>query len=103
MVQGGVVEDPDNVARPIDSQVIPQAAPLALPVGWRRAITDAVAHRRAPLPLAPTNGNLSLPADLLITADGSVAAVKYGVHAYDQWSVDELLDLASGFDRGTGT
>jgi hypothetical protein len=75
----------------------------ALPVGWRRAITDAVAHRRAPLPLAPTNGNLGLPADLLITADGSVAAVKYGAHAYDQWSVDELLDLASGFGRGAGT
>ena len=36
-------------------------------------------------------------------ADGSVAAVKYGVHAYDQWSVDELLDLAGGFGRGTGT
>jgi peroxiredoxin len=75
----------------------------ALPVGWRRAIADAVAHRRAPLPLAPTNGNLGLPADLLITTDGNVAAVKYGVHAYDQWSVDELLDLASGFDRGAGT
>jgi peroxiredoxin len=74
----------------------------ALPIGWRRAFADAVAHRRAPLPLAPTNGNLGLPADLLITADGSVAAVKYGVHAYDQWSVDELLDLASGFGRGAG-
>ena len=75
----------------------------ALPVGWRHAIGNAVAHRRAPLPLAPTNGNLGLPADLLITADGSVAAVKYGVHAYDQWSVDELLHLASGFGRDAGT
>jgi hypothetical protein len=75
----------------------------ALPVCWRHVIANAVAHRRVPLPLAPTNGNLGLPADLLITADGSVAAVKYGVHAYDKWSVDELLDLASGFDRGAGT
>jgi hypothetical protein len=76
----------------------------ALPVGWRHVIANAVSHhRRVPLPLGPTNGNLGLPADLLITADGSVAAVKYGVHAYDQWSVDELLDLASGFDRGAGT
>jgi hypothetical protein len=65
--------------------------------------SKAVAHRRASLPLAPTNGNLGLSVDLLITADGSVAAVKYGVHVYDQWSVDELLDLASGFGRGTGT
>lgn len=75
----------------------------ALPGGWRHAIAGAVAHRRGPLPLAPTNGNLGLPADLLITADGTVAAVKYGVHAYDQWSVDELVGLASGFDPGAGT
>src|SRR5277367_6977313 len=68
----------------------------ALPSGWRHATANAVAHRRAPLPLAPTNGNLGLPADLLIAADGRVAAVKYGVHAYDQWSVDELLDTAAG-------
>jgi peroxiredoxin len=74
----------------------------AIPVGWRRAIADAVAHRRAPLPLAPTNGNLGLPADLLITAEGNVVAAKYGVHAYDQWSVDELLDLASGFGPDAG-
>jgi peroxiredoxin len=68
----------------------------ALPGGWRHAIANAVAHRRAPLPLAPTNGNLGLPADLLIAGDGHVAAVKYGTHAYDQWSVDELLDAARG-------
>jgi peroxiredoxin len=68
----------------------------ALPGGWRYAVANAVAHRRAPLPLAPTNGNLGLPADLLIAGDGRVVAVKYGAHAYDQWSVDELLDAASG-------
>ncbi len=68
----------------------------ALPGGWRHAIANAAAHRRAPLPLAPTNGNLGLPADLLIAGDGRVAAVKYGAHAYDQWSVDELLELARG-------
>jgi hypothetical protein len=65
----------------------------ALPGGWRHAIANAVAHRRAPLPAAPTNGNLGLPADLLIASDGRVVAVKYGAHAYDQWSVDELLEL----------
>jgi peroxiredoxin len=69
---------------------------LALPGGWGHAIANAVAHRRGPMPLAPTNGNLGLPADLLIASDGRVAAVKYGVHAYDQWSVDELLDAAKG-------
>jgi peroxiredoxin len=66
----------------------------ALPGGWRHAIANAIAHRRAPLPAAPTNGNFGLPADLLIASDGRVVAVRYGAHAYDQWSVDELLELA---------
>jgi hypothetical protein len=55
----------------------------ALPAGWRQAVATAVANRRAPL-----------PADLLIGADGRVKATKYGSHAYDQWSVDELLSIA---------
>jgi AhpC/TSA family len=47
---------------------------------------------------APRHGDsaLGLPADLLITAEGRVRAVKYGRHANDQWSVDELLSLARG-------
>lgn len=35
-----------------------------------------------------------LPADFLIGSDGRVLATKYGRHADDQWSVDEMLDLA---------
>jgi hypothetical protein len=42
-----------------------------------------------------------LPADLLISGDGHLAGVKYGAHAYDQWSVDELLDLATNSNRAT--
>jgi len=34
------------------------------------------------------------PADFLIGTDGTVLARKYGAHADDQWSVDELLKLA---------
>lgn len=41
----------------------------------------------------PEGGPLGLPADLLISADGKVVASHYGKHAYDQWSVDELLAL----------
>lgn len=37
---------------------------------------------------------LGLPADFLIAPDGRVFACKYGVHANDQWSVDDLLLLA---------
>lgn len=43
----------------------------------------------------PHGGRLGLPADFLIAPHGGVLAAKYGEHAYDQWSVDELLELAS--------
>jgi peroxiredoxin len=34
------------------------------------------------------------PADFLIASDGRVVASKYGEYPGDQWSVDELLELA---------
>jgi peroxiredoxin len=45
---------------------------------------------------APAKGEsaLGLPADFLIDPDGRVRAAKYGRHASDHWSVDELLQLA---------
>ena len=45
-------------------------------------------------PIAPTGGPFGLPADFLIAPDGRIAAVKYGQNAYDQWTVDELLEHA---------
>ena len=50
--------------------------------------------RELPPRFPPAGGRLGLPADFLITVDGLVAAVKYGQHAYDQWSVDDLLGYA---------
>lgn len=49
------------------------------------------------LPVIPPKGRgmVGLPADFLIASDGRVLACKYGAHAYDQWSVDELLALAT--------
>lgn len=41
----------------------------------------------------PEGGPLGLPADFLMDTDGKVVASHYGRHAYDQWSVDELLAL----------
>jgi hypothetical protein len=32
----------------------------------------------------------------MIAPSGRIYAVKYGAHAYDQWSVDELLTLGRG-------
>jgi len=39
--------------------------------------------------------HLGLPADFLIASDGCVVARKYGRHADDQWSVDEIVELAN--------
>src|SRR6266576_5088014 len=66
-----------------------------------RALRAAIAGQTAALgkrstmralgPIKPTGGPFGLPADFLIAPDGRDAAVKYGEHAYDQWTVDELL------------
>ncbi|MBN3507611.1 peroxiredoxin-like family protein [Mycolicibacterium nivoides] len=40
-------------------------------------------------------GRLGLPADFLVAPDGVVVAAKYGSHADDQWSVDDLLRAAA--------
>ena len=45
--------------------------------------------------LTAKEDHFSQPADFLIGSDGVVLAAKYGKHASDQWSVDELLALAS--------
>jgi peroxiredoxin len=45
--------------------------------------------------LALRENHLGKPADFLIDADGAVRARKYGTHADDQWSVDEILALAA--------
>ena len=36
---------------------------------------------------------LGLPADFLIGSDGEVVACKYGRHAYDHWTMDEVIEL----------
>ncbi len=51
-------------------------------------------ERRMP-PAAPTGGVDGLPADLLIASDGRVLAVKYGDTPYDQWTVNEVLELVA--------
>lgn len=63
----------------------------------------ALARGRAKAPkLRPDGGRLGLPADFLIGADGRLLAAKYGEHAGDQWSVDELLALAAGAPAPSG-
>jgi peroxiredoxin len=45
---------------------------------------------------SPAGGRLGLPADFLIAPDGAILASKHGEHAYDQWSVDEVLSKGKG-------
>src|SRR6266545_4815236 len=61
---------------------------------WRSLWGILFDHKPVPS-LNPGGGRLGLPADLLIASDGIVVASKYGVHVYDQWSVDELLGLVA--------
>jgi hypothetical protein len=79
----------------------PRAWPaIARAVGTELAATARRDDRPAP-PSHPEGGRLGLPADFLIAPDGAVLAAKYGEHADDQWSVDELLALSAGHDRAT--
>lgn len=94
-----VVADPDKRAY-VEYGV--ESAPRALldPRVWgpilRAVVTGIV--RRAPLPARrPAGGRIGLPADLLIAPDGRTVASKHGEHAYDQWSVDEILAHADEF------
>jgi len=48
------------------------------------------------LGLRPAGGPLGLPGDFLIAPSGQIKAAKYGTHAFDQWSVDEVIALARG-------
>lgn len=79
---------------------------LLLPRAWApivRAVLSGVrevARGREHLPsTSPNGGRLGLPADFLIAPDGRVLAAKHGEHVYDQWSVDELLELAARTPR----
>lgn len=82
-----------------------EASPRALldPRAWPAIIRSVgvaaieVALRRRPMPPAvPEEGNLGLPADFLVEPDGRIAAVHYGTHAADQWSVNDVIRLAAG-------
>ena len=75
------------------SLLSPRALGAAI-TGQAAAFTSHSTKRGALGPVKPAGGRLGLPADFLIAPDGRITAVKYGRHAYDQWTVDELLDHA---------
>ncbi|WP_437973716.1 peroxiredoxin-like family protein [Sorangium sp. So ce295] len=70
--------------------------PRVWPTIVRSVARSAIAilrGRERPPALIPTGGRFGLPADFLVAPDGRVLASKYGEHAGDQWSVDEVLAL----------
>lgn len=96
-----VIGDPDRklyrrfgVERTARAILNPRSWRSFLP-GIANAIRRAFSRHRAPLPVAPTGGHFGLPADLLVAPDGTIVAAKYGDHAYDQWTVDEILTEAA--------
>lgn len=76
------------------------AASIAHPRAWVAAARGAAQQRS--LGAGPGRGedHLGKPADFLIGSDGRVLAAKYGAHADDQWSVDEILRYAQQFSTG---
>lgn len=63
------------------------------PRSWA-AMARGMAAPHASHPLRGEGGHVGLPADFLVGAGGRLLAVKYGAHADDQWSVDEILCTA---------
>jgi peroxiredoxin len=62
--------------------------------GVGHSIGAVIRRKEKAPPVVHENGSLGLPGDFLIASDGHVIASKYGTHAFDQWSVDEVLELA---------
>lgn len=66
-------------------------------VAIMHTVAGSAREGRPMAPLTPRSGSLDLPADLLIAPDGEVVASKYGEHAADQWTVDEVITAAAAF------
>jgi len=70
----------------------PRAWATILVAVIRSTVAIARGRERAPA-LRPHGGRFGLPADFLIAPDGTVVAEHRGVHADDQWSVDDVLAI----------
>jgi peroxiredoxin len=101
-----VIADPD---KHLYAEFGVESAPRALldPRAWGAIVRGvsrsvrAIARGREPVPpIRPRGGRFGLPAEFLIGRDGRVVASKYGEHADDQWSVDDLLRIAQNAGSG---
>src|SRR6185437_2774252 len=95
-----VIADPEKklyaefgVERSPRAVLNPRAWP-AMVRGVGHSIGAVIKRKEKAPPVIHENGSLGLPGDFLIASDGHVIASKYGTHAFDQWTVDEVLELA---------
>lgn len=88
-----VVADPDRHAYDL-YRVVSSARAILDPRAWGAYLRGALARHRSSS-FTGEGGHTGLPADFLIGPAGSIIALRYGKHADDQWSVDEVLDLVS--------
>ena len=72
-------------------------ASVTHPRAWLAAARGVVQQRSLSAGMGVGEDHTGKPADFLIAPDGKVVAAKYGSHADDQWSVDEIIDLGSRF------
>ncbi len=70
-------------------------APAVFAKAALHALAGYIKRERQVVRLRPEGGRRGLPADFLIAPDGRLLAVKYGTHAGDQWTVDDILHLVS--------
>jgi len=95
-----VIPDPDRKLYAefgVESNPKAILSPAAWPAifkGLGRSLAATFKGKEHAPPMKPAGGSTGLPGDFLIASDGRVIASKYGEHAYDQWSVDEVLTLA---------
>lgn len=89
-----VVPDPD---RRLYAELGVGTSPRAIldPRAWAAAARAVFTRASADPSAGMSDGSFGLPGDFLIASDGRILAAKLGVHADDQWSVDELLALAA--------
>lgn len=66
---------------------------LLHPAAWSAMVIGSFVREKPTVNVMPTGGVLGLPADFLIAPDGIIKAMRYGRHADDQWSVDDVLSL----------
>ncbi|QZH58643.1 AhpC/TSA family protein [Mycolicibacterium farcinogenes] len=91
------IADPDKeVYRRFGVESSPRALldPRSWPAIVRGGALTVRGRFRAPAG-RQAGGRFGLPADFLIASNGAVLAAKYGAHADDQWSVDDLLERAA--------